>query len=196
MHGVISFTFSVTFLVLFNGCNGFSDPPAGSMPDTSGPRSKQIRDLPITISASSEGSPDPFSEEYPWYLSVNSFGQAELSVCSNQTLMSRRTFTVNINQIRELRELLIRNKFFDLEHQYGSQVFDGSRSMVSITIGHMTKSVTFDYLMHYNQEHDHETLSEIARAINVRHSIREWFNDPAAIDLRKTELRALNRQTP
>lgn len=148
-------------------------------PESSVPEAK-LRQAPLTIASSTVGR---FSKGYSWYLSVNSAGQAQLTIDTSPTPV-RRTFVVSSEQLAELRKVLLDERFFELKEEYGEVVPDGSIRTVTVTVGDETRSVRLHFLMNWAQN-DRTKLREPCRAVRVGLVIRKWFDDAEAVDLRK-----------
>ena len=87
-------------------------------------------------------------------------------------------------------------RFPDLADEYGRRVPDDSTSTVTITLGDRTKTVRLCYLGNWMRGQEESKLGELARAIRVVLVVREWFNEPEAVDERaylKTVLDALKK---
>jgi hypothetical protein len=108
----------------------------GPEPDRSVSASK-IRQAPLTIAMSVAGR---FGKGHSWYLSVNSAGQAELTVDSIPD-PTRRQFVVAREQLADLRNLLVDESFFGLDDAYGQDVPDGSTTTIAVSLGDVTKAV-------------------------------------------------------
>jgi hypothetical protein len=153
------------------------------------PTDAAIRQLPISIAASEVGD---FASGYSWYLSVNSAGQADLTIENNRKARSKlQQFTVSKNQLDELRELLVFHAFFALDEEYGEIVPDGSMRTLTITAGDYSKTIRIHYLMNWVQT-DKDKLREPARALAVWNRIRGWFQHPEAVDTRRYDQRIIN----
>jgi hypothetical protein len=141
-----------------------------------------IRTAPISIVISEAGRSDlanwDASDQSPWRLSVNSAGQAHLVTSTD------RSFQISKEQLNELRELLIQQRFFELRDVYGKPELHGELRTISITVGHWTKTVR---LLEFVDESRSYLgyLKEPARALRVRMLIRGWFDHLNAVDLRK-----------
>jgi hypothetical protein len=141
------------------------------------PTDALIREGPITLAASEEVG----LAGYSWFLSVNSAGNAELA---NEWQDKKQTFQITAKQLSELRETLIRERFFDLFYQQGEFVPDGGSQRLTISIGDRTKSIQILYLMNHLRG-DQAKLREPARALRVWGVVRGWFENPDAADLNK-----------
>jgi hypothetical protein len=137
-----------------------------------------IREAPMTISASETGD---FAAGQSWNLSVNAAGNALLTVGRKQDTQS---FQITKQQLDELREAIIREQFFDLSPLQGEIVPDGSTDSLTIAVSGSAKTVEIAYLMNW-ANYDQAKLTEPARALRVWTVIRNWFEHPQAVDLRK-----------
>jgi hypothetical protein len=148
-----------------------------------------LQNGPMTISLSTWHD---HPAKRPWTLSVNSAGQAELTI---RTLPEARKkqFTVSAEDLAALRKALASENFFELQDQYGQIVLDGGHENITITVGDKTKSIRLDFLMNWVQPPaDVEKLRDPARALRVVTLIRGWFDDPEAIDDRPYDKRVLD----
>jgi hypothetical protein len=85
----------------------------------------------------------------------------------------------------------VRERFFELQNDYGEIVPDGGTQAITITIGASSKTVRLNYLMNWvNQEP--AKLREPARAIRVGVLIRDWFDDSDAVDSREYDQKVLD----
>jgi len=130
---------------------------------------------PMTIAASCVGR---FAGKvYSWYLSVNSAGQAEVTV---ETLpRTRRTFLVPERDLLALRSALDKARLFALDEEYGRAVTDGSVLCLTVTVGGRTKSVRILYMRDW-VPNDKAKLREASQAKQLAVVIRGWFDDPRA----------------
>jgi hypothetical protein len=142
---------------------------------------------PMTISASCVGR---FRKgRSSWYLSVNSAGQAEITV-KTRGKPTRRQFVVPEKEMTKLWNVVEAERFVDLADQYGSHVPDDSTSTITVTVGDRTKTVRLCYLPNWMRGKDAIKLGELSRAVHVFLIVREWFNEPEAVDQR-TYLKAV-----
>ncbi|HMC63483.1 MAG TPA: hypothetical protein VKI65_00940 [Gemmataceae bacterium] len=141
----------------------------------------QLENDPLTIAASTVGA---FGKGRSWYLSMNSAGQAELTI-ETYPERTRRQFQVSKEKLAALRKALRQEKFFDLSGEYGEQVPDSSTTTLTVTAGDHTKALKLHFLMNWAVSRDKARLREPARAVRVMLLIRNWFTDAEAVDLRK-----------
>lgn len=145
----------------------------------------QVQHCPITISATCLGN---FAKGSSWYLSVNSAGQAEVALLGVKN--TRRQFQVPADQWRALQNAVLDERFFELADDYGDLVVDGSTRTLTISVGHLTKTVRVHYLMHHARN-DTSKLRESSRALRVMMLIRAWISDDDAVDLTPYDQRVL-----
>lgn len=138
------------------------------------------RATPLTISMSITGGMRAGGN---WQLDVNPSGEARLAIHTFPS-SSARHFTVTEEQLSTLREALARERFFDLDNEYGERVPDGSTTTIIVKAGEKSNAVNLHYLMNWVHG-DRERLREPARALRVGRVIRDWFDDPGAVDSRK-----------
>src|SRR5262245_57436969 len=101
-------------------------------------------DDPVTISVSTTGR---LVKVQPWHLSVNSAGQAELTVYNfGLPKPTRKQFQVPKEQWAEFRKALGDGRFFDMKGEYGGQVPDGSERSLTVTAGRRTHTVKVHFL--------------------------------------------------
>jgi hypothetical protein len=144
-------------------------------------------DLPLSIAVSTVGD---FAMGESWYLSVDSTGQAELTI-STLPEKTRRRFEISDAQLAELVAALEKERFFDLKDDYGDLVPDGSTETVTIVRGDQAKTVRVHFLMNWVHS-DQAKLREPSRAVRILMLIRSWFNDAEAVDLTRYDQMVLN----
>ncbi|TWT85425.1 hypothetical protein Pla123a_02320 [Posidoniimonas polymericola] len=149
-------------------------------PRPSGVTATQLEGAPLTLSVSQIGR---FSKGSSWHLSVNSAGQAELTVDTFPKRTRRRLLLSN-KQLAEFRTALIEARFFDLESQYGQRVHDGSESTLTVTAGRHANTTRVYFLMNWING-DRSKLEEPSRAVRLLVMVRSWFDEPEAVDLRE-----------
>jgi hypothetical protein len=139
-----------------------------------------VRFGPLTVFASEEGG---YTTRGDWQLKVDPFGNATLQIQVNTTRKTRR-FVVPKTHLDDLRKALLQERFFDLSDSYGQTVADDSVTTIQITAGDFTKNVELKFIGNWIQS-ERARLREPSRALRVSQIIRDWFNDPEAIDSRK-----------
>jgi hypothetical protein len=97
----------------------------------------QLEDAPLTISVSTVGR---FAKGHSWHLSVNSAGQAELTI-DTFPRPARKRFQVSKEQWAEFRKALVEDRFFELKGEYGQLVPGGSEQSVTVAAGRHAKTV-------------------------------------------------------
>jgi hypothetical protein len=142
---------------------------------------------PMTIAASCVGD---FAEGRSWYLSVNSAGEAELTIATFPR-PTRRRFLVPRQRLSELRRALAEERFLDLAGEYGQVVPDGSATTLTVTVGERSRSVRLNFLMNWVRG-DKAKLREPSRAVRIAVMIRGWFDDAGAVDLRRFDRMVLD----
>ena len=142
---------------------------------------------PITAALTTEGR---FANGRSWQLTVNADRTANLNIDSYPASASR-TFAVTEAQIEELRSLLIDERFFELNEEYGQIVPDGSTRTITITCGERSHTVQLHFLMNWVRG-DTSRLREPARAVRVWRHIRRWFDDAEAVDLERYDQMVLD----
>jgi hypothetical protein len=138
-----------------------------------------IKNGPLTISAKEVGM---FAKGFSWSLNVAPTGKAVLEV--DAVTEKTRQFMISQAQLDELREALLRERFFELGDSYGQLVADGSTTTLRISAGDVSKTVELRFLMNWVND-EPEKLREPSRAVRVLQIIRGWFDDPEAVDLRE-----------
>ncbi len=144
-------------------------------------------DEPMTVAASCVGR---FAKGRSWYLSVNSAGEAELTILTRPE-PTRRRFVVPRQQLTDLRKAINEERFFGLGDEFGERVADSSKTTVTIVVGERAKSVRLRYLMNWVHG-DHAKLREPSRAVRISAMIRSWFDDAEAVDLRRYDRMVLD----
>jgi hypothetical protein len=150
----------------------------------------QLENDPITIAVSTVGR---FGDGQSWYLSVNSSGQAQLTI-ETFPEPTHREFHVPADRMKDLRQALLTEQFFDLKDEYGELVPDGSTDTITVIAGDEAKSVKLHFLGNWVNHEDvkvRDKLREPARAIRVLLLIRDWFDDAEAVDLRRYDRRVV-----
>jgi len=133
---------------------------------------------PLSITTSTEGM---FAKGYSWYLTVNPAGEAEL-ICPSPRIKKR--WTISREELTRFRKALETENFFGLKDEYGESVVDGSTQTLTVVLGDKTHTVTIAFLMNW-VHNDPRQLREPARAVRLFNLVREWFNEPQAVDLRR-----------
>lgn len=146
---------------------------------------------PISLTLNTDGQ---FANGWPWTLNVDDDGAASLRIDSFPTPVSR-SFNVTQTQVEQLRSLLITERFFELDDDYGETVVDGSVRTISIRCGAQSRTVRIRFLM--NWVHGNTSrLHEPARAVRVWRCIRQWFDDAEAVDLARYDEMVLKASPP
>lgn len=140
----------------------------------------QVENAPLTIAVSTVGR---FAKGSSWHLSVNSAGQAELTIETYPNRTVRR-FEVSKEQIAAFRKALLDERFFELAPDYGEQVPDGSTRTVTIVVGSHANTVKVHFLGNWVRG-DKSKLQEPSRAVRLLVMVRGWFDDAEAVDLGK-----------
>jgi len=154
----------------------------------------QLEDVPLTISVSENGM---FAKGRPWHLSVNSAGQAELTLGFSPFPVGkardtiRKQFQVSKEQMAEFRKALVDERFFELAGEYGEQVPDGSEQVVTVTAGRHANTVRLHFLMNWVAAKDKAKLREPARAVRLLVLVRGWLDEAEAVDHRESDRRVL-----
>jgi hypothetical protein len=147
----------------------------------------ELKDAPLTISVSTVGR---FAKGHSWHLSVNSAGQAEVTIDSFPDRTVKR-FQVSKEQLAEFRNALAEQRFFELHGEYGQQVPDGSEDSLTVVAGNHTNTVKLHFLMNWVHT-DKAKLREPSRAVRLIVLVRGWFDAPEAVDLRKYDKMVLD----
>jgi hypothetical protein len=128
-----------------------------------------IYSRPITAVISQHGG------SHIWYLSINSAGDAELTIFGIGDPIRHR-FVIAERQLMELRNALVEQDFFGLADTYGELVPDGSSDAITIVFGQRSKTVEIHFLMNWVNEAPHR-LKEPSRAIRILLLTHAWLND-------------------
>jgi hypothetical protein len=134
-----------------------------------GPTAEQIKQDPLTISASQIGW---FRKAFSWKLQVDPTGRATLTIDASPTA-KRRDFDISKTQLDDLRNVLIEQRFFQLADEYGQSVTGGSETTMRVSVAGVTKTVSLKFLMNWVRS-DPPKLREPSRAIHVFNVIRGW----------------------
>ena len=148
----------------------------------------QIDDTPLTISVSTLGR---FAEGRPWDLSVNSAGQAELTIGISPRPGAardpiRKQFQVTKEQLAEFRKALADERFFELAGDYGQRVPDDSEQVLTVSAGGQATTVRVHFLANWIAAKDRAKLRDPARAVRLLVLVRGWFDAAEAVDLRES----------
>ena len=147
----------------------------------------QIKDAPLTIAASTVGQ---FAKGRSWYLSVNSAGQADLTIDTFPERTVKR-FEISKQQFAEFRKALAEERFFELNGDYGQHVPDGSEDSLTVVAGQHSNTVKVRFLMNWVHS-EKAKLREPSRAVRLIVLIRGWIDVPEAVDLRKYDKMVLD----
>jgi len=162
----IAFGLSIGFL----GCSRSAPKPVRDAPTDS-----EIRELPMAVVASQIGQ---FQKGNSWTLRFNSTGWSDLSV-SDVPGNQIKQFTASIESLNRIRELLISDKFFLLEDEYGEPAPGGHTKTLSVTLGNKwRKEVRIHYLAN-GWLSTNQKLSDPVRALHSYNVIRSWFSSNA-----------------
>lgn len=135
-------------------------------------------ELPITVSASEVGR---FAKGKSWYLSVNSAGQATVTVDGD--LKHARQLMVTPEQVAGIRQAAQFLDFFMLDGDYGEFEPFGNVRTISITIGRFTNTVRIHSLKNVDLS-DRTALLRLMPVINFWNKVRELIPFPEAADSR------------
>src|SRR5262245_38282254 len=155
----------------------------------------QLEDVPLTISVSTDGRS---AKGRPWHLSVNSAGQAELTLGLSPFPVGkardpvRKQFQVSKEQMAEFRKALVDERFFELAGEYGERVPDGSEKMVTVTAGRHANTVRVHFLGNWLAAKDKAKLREPARAGRLLVRARGGCEEAEAVDSREYDRRVLD----
>jgi hypothetical protein len=137
---------------------------------------------PLTISVSTTGR---FAKGHSWHLSVNSAGQAELTVYNFESPKpSRKQFQVPNEQMAEFRKALSDGRFFELKGEYGDLVPDGSEQSITVTARRLSHTVKLHYLRTMTAA-ERVKVREASGAVRLLVLVRGWFEEAAAVDTRR-----------
>lgn len=153
-------------------------------------RSKAISSLiagkfEITVNAVA-----PLNRKAGWTLRVNSDRKAHLTINAYPKTIER-DFEIPQKQFDQLKQALIDEKYFDLADSYGESVPDGRYTTMTVVAGDAKKTVRIAYPMNWINA-DKWKLVEPSRAIRILMIVREWFNDPQAVDMREYDRKILD----
>ncbi|BBO32980.1 hypothetical protein [Lacipirellula parvula] len=152
------------------------------------PNDHVLKTFPVTIAISSEGS----TIESNWQLSVNAAGAATLHPGVYEPA-APQSFNFTNEQQQVIRDLLVTDRFFELDDRYGDLVPDGGSKTLTVVIGDHAKSVNLAYLRwdpsdpYFNAA----KVEESARALRVYLAIRDFLPPNVVPDERPYLLRAL-----
>ena len=142
------------------------------------PGEYQLEQLPLTLSAACLGF---FDKPSGWFLSVNSAGEAELTLMDD----TKRRFSLRPEDWRAFRDAVRDQRFFEMADDYGNdRVIDGSTRTLTVSLGHMTKTVRVHHL---------DSTKDVAAkpAVRMLMLVRGWFADADAVDFTPYDKRFL-----
>ena len=148
----------------------------------------QLEDAPLTIAVSTVGR---FAKGHSWHLSVNSAGQAELTI-DTVPERTRKRFQVSKEHLAEFRKALAEERFFELKGEYGQLVPDSSEQSVTVAAGRHANTVKVHFLMNWVAGKDKAKLQEPSRAMRLLVLVLGWFDEAQAVDLREYDRRVLD----
>lgn len=137
-----------------------------------------VRNSPITIASSYVGD---FGSSSGWHFSMNSAGKARASWYSI-VAPADQDFQVTDAQMQELKEAIIREKFFELHDVYGDDNWHYPTTTISISAGSTTKTVILDDLRD-STGYEKAVSDEAQRALRIVKLIQDWFNPPVGINV-------------
>jgi hypothetical protein len=105
-----------------------------------------------------------------------------------------RAFKVNAEGLNRIRELLIADKFFLLDDDYGESAPGGHTKTVSVSLGKWKKTVRIHYRSSGSLS-TNQKLSEPVRALHAYNVIHSWFQykAPQAADTIETDNEAMEQ---
>jgi hypothetical protein len=138
-------------------------------------------ELPITISASEVGR---FAKGKSWYLSVNSVGQATVTIDGD--LNHAKQFTVTPEQLAGIRQAAQFLDFFLLDGDYGEFSMNGDLRTMTVSIGKYSNTVRIHSFKNIDLS-DRTKLLRLMPVINSWNKIRELVTFPEAADSRSED---------
>ena len=149
----------------------------------------EFGDRPITISLSTMGR---FGLKNPWHLSVNSKGQAELTIERGRAgKRAKLQFQVTDEQFANLRKVLIEEKYFDLKDTYGEHLVDCAVRTLTIAAGDLAKTVKIYSFTNLVIEDNKSKLIEGSGIIRILFLLQAWIKDERPFDLTKWDHKVL-----
>jgi hypothetical protein len=112
------------------------------------PSVDNIQTLPLTILMSED-----FGLRPGFYFSVNSAGDGEVTILDHPTNIVQQV-KVTPAQLKELRDILVNEYFFNLNDDYGELVPDGGTQSLTIGVGDYFKTVRIHFLGNWLADHD------------------------------------------
>jgi hypothetical protein len=142
---------------------------------------------PLSLNVKIDGR---FARGWPWTLNVDQNRTATLTIESFPEPVTRM-FTIDEQQIDDLIAVLEKERFFEMDEDYGEIVADGSKKTITINCGSNSHTVHIHFLMNWANG-DTSRLREPARVVRVWSHIRKWFDDSEAVDLTRYDEKVLN----
>jgi hypothetical protein len=169
-----AYTMAITVMALFFTGSAASLPEIAEWQDHR--FAQNVRERPLTISAAGEGK---FDRKAEWYLSVNSAGQAELTLHGPDGIQ-RRQFEVPPQAMAGLQEALIAERFHRLSPKDGSPTIDAGFMSLSVTAGGETMAIRLNVLPHQSPN----APQERARAARIMLLVHRWIDAAEASDFK------------
>jgi hypothetical protein len=147
-----------------------------------------IADAPLTVSVSTVGR---FAKGHSWHLSVNSAGQAELTIDGPER--TRKQFMVPKEQWAAFLKAVADGRYFELGREYGENIPDGSVDSLTVTAGRYSHTVNVRAVsVRDPAPADRAKLREASRAVRLLVLVRGWFDSAEAVDLREYDQAVLD----
>lgn len=141
---------------------------------------QRILERQMTVAFSVNGR---FAVGKPWNLSINSAGQAELTITTRPD-ESRVQLQIDKDKLAELRKAMLEESLFTLENEYGHETPSGHRIAMTIVVGDLAKTINFRNMNLPPPDADRNKIRESARALRIAKVILSMVNDERAVNLR------------
>lgn len=138
-------------------------------------------ELPVTISASEVGR---FTKGKSWYLSVNSTGQATVTIDGD--LKHAKQFMLTPEQLAGIRQATQFLDFFMLDGDFGELTWNGNVRTMTVSIGKHTNTVRIHSFKNIDLS-DRSALLRLMPVVNAWNKIRELIPFPEAADSRSED---------
>lgn len=142
------------------------------------PTAEEIRTEPLQIYMKIDGGFYVLRD--PWHFFLDTEEGAWLIIL-RYPHKYRQPLEISDEQIAEFREAVIRERFFELKKEYGSEPGDDGLRGLRLILGGKVHSVD---LLSFEDWADYSASEkeEIRRALRLWHLARAWFDAPAIMD--------------
>jgi hypothetical protein len=123
---------------------------------------------PITVSMSNNAS-------YPWYLSINSAGQAELSI--DTPTPNRHTFELSESDMEVIRKAIETKSFFEIDSQCGLAIPSSPITSITIVLGMRAHTVHLGSISALLRSGKQDGLEQPRRLIHILSTLQQKISN-------------------